>query len=145
MPSSEPEEPDSESPWAYVAERQRLRDPVNRHTLAIALIVAPVIFGAMTLRVLGADSSTLVWTLVGVAVPAAIGGYVHPPLRSLRLRASLAGVAIAAGALAATYGYMTWRGDDYEVRYGLEFILPIVVGGLPGVALYYALVRHTGH
>jgi hypothetical protein len=36
-----------ESPWSYVARRQRVRGPVNRHTLAIVLIVAPVVFGAL--------------------------------------------------------------------------------------------------
>jgi hypothetical protein len=134
--------PEPESRWRYVADRQRLRDPVNRHTLAIALIAAPVIFGALVLRALGTDATTLVWTLVGVAAPAAVGGWVHPPSRSLRVRGAVAGLAIAAGALAATYASMTWRGPDYEIRFGLELILPIVIGGLPGAVLYYALVRN---
>ena len=136
--------PEPESRWKYITEHQGLRDPINRHTLAIALIVAPVIFGALTLRVLGADALTLAWVSAAVAVPAAIGGWVHPPSRSLRPRGVVAGITIAAGALAATYAYLTWRGDNYEVRFGLEFVLPIVIGGLPGVALYYGLVRHTG-
>jgi hypothetical protein len=134
--------PEPESRWQYVGDWQGLREPVNRHTLAIALIAGPVIFGALSLRVLGADPSTLAWVSLFVAVPAAIGGWVHPPLRVLRPRCAVAGVVIAAGALAATYGYLMWRGREFEVRYGLEFILPLVIGGLPGVALYYALVRH---
>ena len=134
--------PEPQSRWRYLSERQSLREPVNRHTLAIALIVTPVIFGALTLRILGTDTSTLAWVLAVVAVPAAIGGWRHPPLRSLRLRTAVAGIVIAAGALAATHVYLKWRGDAYEVRSGTELVLPTVIGGLPGVLLYYALVRH---
>jgi hypothetical protein len=58
----------------------------------------------------------------------------------------MAGVVIAAGALAATYAYITWRGGDRKVKVGHQLVLPIVIGGLPGAALYYALVRgHAFH
>jgi hypothetical protein len=38
--------------------------------------------------------------------------------------------------------YLTWRGLDYRLRFGHELVLPIVIGGLPGIALYYAIIRN---
>jgi hypothetical protein len=35
-------------------------------------------------------------------------------------------------------------GGDRKVRFGHELVLPTVIGGLPGVALYYAFVRRHG-
>ena len=135
--------PEPPSPWAYVARPQGVRDPVNRHTLAIALVVVPVVFGALALNVLGTDAGTLGWVLGAAAILGAIGGWLHPPAQSLRLRGAVSGVVIATGALAATYAYVAWRGGDRKVRFGHELVLPTAFGGLPGVALYYALVR--GH
>ena len=135
--------PEPPSPWSYVARPQGVRDPVNRHTLAIALVAAPVVFGAFALNALGADAATLGWVLGTVAILGAIGGWLHPPARRLRVRGAVSGVVIATGALAATYVYVTWRGGDRKVRFGHELVLPTALGGLPGVALYYALVR--GH
>lgn len=130
--------------WHHVTQRQGLRDPINRHTLAIALIVAPVTFGTFALAALGADASTLAWVVGGIAILAALGGWLHPPDRSLRFKGALAGVAIALGALGAAYAYTLWRGNDRRdrrVRAGYNLLLPIIVGGLPGVGLYYKLVR----
>ena len=118
-----------------------MRDPVNRHTLAIALVGAPVVFGAFALSALGTDATTLAWVLGSVALLGAIGGWLHPPARSLRLRGAVSGVVIATGALAATYLYVNWRGGDRKVRVGYELVLPSAIGGVPGVLLYYALVR----
>src|SRR5512134_634278 len=91
-----------QSPWKYVAQRQGVRDPVNRHTLAIALVGAPVVFGAFALSALGTDATTLTWVLGSVALLGAIGGWLHPPATSLRLKGAMSGVVIATGALAAT-------------------------------------------
>jgi hypothetical protein len=118
-----------------------VRDPVNRHTLAIALIVTPVVFGSFALNALGTDAATLGWVLGAVTILAGVGGWLHPPVRSLRVRGALSGVVIATGALAATYAYVAWRGGDRKVRFGHELVLPTAVGGLPGMALYYALIR----
>jgi hypothetical protein len=46
------------------------------------------------------------------------------------------------GALAATHVYLARRGADRKLRFGYELVLPIVIGGLPGVALYYVLARN---
>jgi hypothetical protein len=136
--------PDPDSQWRYVAEHQRFGDRVNRHTLAIALIVAPVTFGALALQALGTDSATFASVLGCVAIPAAVGGWLHPPSRDLRLKGVLGGVAIAIGALVASRVYITWTGLSPQVRVGHQFLLPLIVGGLPGAALYYALVRNHG-
>ncbi len=133
--------PEPPSPWSYVARPQGVRDPVNRHTLATALVAAPVIFGAFALNALGTDAVTLGWVLGAVAILGGVGGWLHPRARFLRVRGAVSGVVIATGALAATYVYVTWRGGDRKVRFGHELVLPTVLGGLPGVALYYALVR----
>ncbi len=133
--------PDPRSPWGYLADRQRLREPINRHTLGVALVVAPVIFGALALGVLGTSRATVSWVLVVVALFGGIGGWVHPPHRSLRPRTALAGVVVATGALVASASYVEWGGGDHKVTSGHEFVLPIVLGGLPGVVLYAWLVR----
>ena len=94
--------PDQRSPWGYLADRPGLLAPINRHTLGIALVGVPVIFGALALGALGMSRATVSWVLVIVALFGGIGGWVHPPHRSLRPRTALAGVVIAVGALVAS-------------------------------------------
>jgi hypothetical protein len=136
--------PEPQSSWRHVTRPQGLREPVNRHTLAIALVCVPVIFGAFAISALGPDTATVGSAFGAAAVFGAIAGWVHPPRRSLRPGGAVAWVVIATGALAATYGYVRWRGGDRKVRVGYELVLPSVIGGLPGVVLYYAFVRRHG-
>jgi len=129
--------------WSHLTQRQSLCDPVSRHTMALALIAVPVIVGALSLRPLAPDASTIAWVAGIVAITGAAGGWLHPPARSLRLRGALAGIIVAWGALAAAYGYVGWRRGDITGNFGLGLGLSIFTGGLPGAVLYYALVGHA--
>ena len=133
------DKPDPHRPWDYLGDSQGLRERINRHTLGIALVVAPVIFGALSLEVLGISRATVSWVLVVVALFGGIGGWVHPPHLLLRPRTALAGVVVAVGALVASAWYQERGGADHKARFGYEFVYSIVLGGLPGVVLYACL------
>jgi hypothetical protein len=113
------------------------RGPVSRQTIALAALVVVVLFGNKAVDVLGTEPDVL-WGVAAILVPvgAAAGALFHPVVR-FRWRGAISGVVVAGGAFAAQRLYSRLRPEQF----GHEFAVVALVGALPGVALYYLLMR----
>jgi hypothetical protein len=116
-----------------------MRDPVSRRTAGLAVIVVPVIFGAFALNLLGSDRDTIFWVCGLVAGFGGVGGWILGRGHPTRIMSAVAGVTAALGALAGTLAYVSFRGGPNKVRFGAELVLPMVLGSVPGVLVYYGL------
>ena len=111
---------------------------MSKQTVVLAALVAVVIFGGKALDVLGTQSDVLL-TLgaVLVVVGAATGAAFHP-IRRFWWRGAVAGVVVVIGAFVAHRLHAIVRPEPL----GPEFAVVGMLGALPGVWVYYLLMRH---
>jgi len=117
--------------------RSRFSSAVSRQTVAIAIMVVPVVFAGKVLDTLGSDDSTVAGVVLVLAIAGAVGGAIYHPARRFCWRGAVAGVLIVWGAFAAFRGYQRVRSRPLSI----EFAVVSLVGAIPGFVAYYVLMR----
>jgi len=116
--------------------------PLGRQRWAIGLTIVPTMVGVLALHDLSSGTSSPAWVSFVVSVViglGAIGGWIHHPIRRLRVKGAIAGTFISAGSLALSVAYLHWR-QGHVIA--LEMLQPLAIGAAPGIFLYYALLRN---
>ena len=113
------------------------RGPVSRQTIALAVLVMVVLFGNKAVDVLGTEPDVLLWTATILVTVGAVTGALFHPVRRFWWRGAISGVLVAAGAFGAHRLYSRMRPEPF----GHEFAVVALLGAIPGVALYFALMR----
>jgi hypothetical protein len=111
--------------------------PVSRQTIALAALLIVVLFGNKAVDVLGAERDIVLGTAAILVASGAVAGAFFHPVRRIWWRGSLSGVLVACGAFAAHRFYGRVRPEQF----GHEFAVVALVGAIPGIALYYVLMR----
>lgn len=116
-------------------------EPVNRPFLGMGMIVVADMAGALVLQQHAPPRDLAVWVLGIAASLSAIGGAIYHAVRRFWAKGAIAGLTIGLVSLVATYFYVDWRFTLTDSIASPEFLLPLFVGALPGVGLYYAMMR----
>lgn len=117
--------------------RTALRGAVSRQILAIMLVCTPMFLAAKLLDVLGDDLWVVQWVTAMLVLAGAAGGALYHPVRRFWWRGTVSGVVVTAGAFAAYRTYQRLRPDPF----GYEFAIVALMGAVPGLLVYYLLMR----
>ena len=118
--------------------RTAFRGGVKRQVVGITLVTVPLVFGGKAIDVLGDGGAVLRWVAGILACAGAVGGALYHPVRRFWWRGAVAGVVVTAGACAMYRFYQRLRPEPF----GPEFAVVAFLGALPGVFVYYLLMRH---
>jgi len=117
-------------------------EEINRPTGGLLMIVVADMLGALVLQ---QDSPPRHWVLPIVAVAlviTTIGGAIYHPIPRFWMRGAFAGLLIGTISLATTFYYVKWRVGVSHWIVSAEFIIPLGIGALPGISVYYLMMRN---
>ena len=110
----------------------------SRQTLALAALVAVVIFGGKALDVLGRETDVVSVLAAVLTTAGAVAGALYHPVARFWWRGAIAGVVVVIGVFLAHQLHASVRTEPS----GLEFAVVALLGATPGVFVYYLLMRH---
>jgi hypothetical protein len=118
--------------------RATLRGGTSRQVLAIAIFTVAVLFSGKALQVLGSDRDVLQWVAAILLGSGALAGALYHPLVRFWWRGAIAG----AVAVASSFAFLSWYSTMRPEPLGLEFAIVVFLGAVPGMLVYYFLMRH---
>jgi len=122
-------------------EPSKPNEKLNRPFMGMALIILADMLGAFFLLERELPREWVPRILALVIGLCAAGGALYHPVRRFWLKGLVAGLAVGLLSLVTTYFYMGWRFSLTGSVWSAEMLLPLALGSLPGVGLYYLMMR----
>jgi hypothetical protein len=117
-------------------------EEINRPMGGLLLIGLAGMGGGLMLQDLSPPREWVLRIIAVALIIATVGGAIYHPIRRFWMGGAFAGFVIAAVSLVTTFFYVRWRAGVFAVMWSGEFIIPLGIGALPGIGMYYLMMRN---